>query len=64
MKYKTYTFRAYPNKTQANLIYLTFTMCRYMFNTLLRIVLDNFTFFANDNNIFEKEVKCKNGKSY
>ena len=43
MKYKTYTFRAYPNKTQVNLIYLTFTMCRYMFNILLGIVLDNFS---------------------
>ena len=43
MKYKTYTFRDYPNKTQANLIYLTFTMCRYMFNILLVIVLDNFS---------------------
>ena len=43
MKYKTYTFRAYPNKTQTSLIYLTFTMCRYMFNTFLSIVLDNFS---------------------
>ena len=43
MKYKTYTFRDYPNKTQANLIYLTFTTCRYMFNILLGIVLDNFS---------------------
>ena len=48
MKYKTYTFRAYPNKTQANLIYLTFTMCRYMFNTLLRIVLDNFSKYNSE----------------
>ena len=48
MKYKTYTFRAYPNKTQASLIYLTFTMCRYMFNTLLRIVLDNFSKYNSE----------------
>ena len=48
MKYKTYTFRAYPNKTQVNLIYLTFTMCRYMFNTLLRIVLDNFSKYNSE----------------
>ena len=48
MKYKTYTFRAYPNKTQANLIYLTFTMCRYMFNTLLSLVLDNFSKYNSE----------------
>ena len=48
MKYKTYTFRAYPNKTQVNLLYLTFTMCRYMFNTLLRIVLDNFSKYNSE----------------
>ena len=48
MKYTTYTFRAYPNKTQANLMYLTFTMCRYMFNTLLRIVLDNFSKYNSE----------------
>ena len=63
MKYKTYTFRAYPNKTQASLIYLTFTMCRYMFNTLLRIVLDNFSKYNTEvewclkNNVDFDEVK-------
>ena len=41
IKYKTFTFRAYPNKSQTNLIYLTFIMCRYMFNTLLSIELEN-----------------------
>ena len=48
MKYTTYTFRAYPNKTQASLMYLTFTMCRYMFNTLLRIVLDIFSKYNSE----------------
>ena len=48
MKYKTYTFRAYPNKTQANLFYLTFLMCRIMFNTLLAIVLDNFSKYNSE----------------
>ena len=48
MKYKTYTFRAYPNKTQANLFYLTFLMCRIMFNTLLKIVLDNFSKYNSE----------------
>ena len=43
MKFKTYTFRAYPNKTQEKLIYLTFSMCRLMYNTLLKLVLDNFS---------------------
>ena len=59
MKYKTYTFRAYPNKTQASLIYLTFTMCRYMFNTLLRIVLDNFSKYNS-----EVEWCLKNKKDF
>ena len=59
MKYKTYTFRAYPNKTQANLIYLTFTMCRYMFNTLLRIILDNFSKYNS-----EVEWCLKNKKDF
>ena len=59
MKYKTYTFRAYPNKTQANLIYLTFTMCKYMFNTLLRIVLDNFSKYNS-----EVEWCLKNKKDF
>ena len=59
MKYKTYTFRAYSNKTQANLIYLTFTMCRYMFNTLLRIVLDNFSKYNS-----EVEWCLKNKKDF
>ena len=59
MKYKTYTFRAYPNKTQTSLIYLTFTMCRYMFNTLLRIVLDNFSKYNS-----EVEWCLKNKKDF
>jgi hypothetical protein len=41
MQYRTYTFRAYPNKSQQNLMYLTFAMCRTMYNTLLKFVLDN-----------------------
>ena len=48
MKYKTYTFRAYPNKAQANLMYLTFRMCRYMYNTMLRIVLDNYSKYNSE----------------
>ena len=69
MKYKTYTFRAYPNKTQANLLYLTFLMCRIMFNTLLAIVLDNFSKYnseveyclANNKN-FDEEKFSKSHK--
>ena len=69
MKYKTYTFRAYPNKTQANLFYLTFLMCRIMFNTLLAIVLDNFSKYnseveyclANNKN-FDEEKFSKSHK--
>ena len=59
MKYKTYTFRAYPNKTQANLFYLTFLMCRIMFNTLLAIVLDNFSKYNS-----EVEYCLANNKSF
>ena len=59
MKYKTYTFRAYPNKTQANLFYLTFLMCRFMFNTLLAIVLDNFSKYNS-----EVEYCLANNKSF
>ena len=69
MKYKTYTFRAYPNKTQTNLFYLTFLMCRIMFNTLLKIVLDNFSKYnseveyclANNKN-FDEEKFAKSHK--
>ena len=49
MKYRTYTFRAYPNKTQQKLLYLTFTMCRIMYNTLLKIVLENYSKFCKEN---------------
>ena len=59
MKYKTYTFRAYPNKTQANLFYLTFLMCRFMFNTLLAIVLDNFSKYNS-----EVEYCLENNKTF
>ena len=59
MKYKTYTFRAYPNKTQTNLFYLTFLMCRIMFNTLLAIVLDNFSKYNS-----EVEYCLANNKSF
>ena len=48
IKYKTFTFRAYPNKSQTNLIYLTFIMCRYMFNTLLSIELENLKKYNNE----------------
>lgn len=48
MKYITHTFRAYPNKTQQNLINLTFLMCRNMYNTLLRIVFDNYNLFISE----------------
>lgn len=56
MKYKTYTFRAYPNKTQAKLIDLTFIMCRLMFNTMLKIVFDNYSKY-----VYEKEKCLENG---
>ena len=48
MQYRTYTFRAYPNKSQQNLINLTFIMCRIMYNTLLRIVLDNYSKYNSE----------------
>ena len=48
MKYKTFTFRAYPNKTQTALFYLTFSMCRLMFNTLLRLVLNYYSLFCSE----------------
>ena len=69
MKYKTYTFRAYPNKTQANLFYLTFLICRIMFNTLLAIVLDNFSKYNSEveyclanNKTFDEEKFSKSHK--
>ena len=69
MKYKTYTFRAYPNKTQTNLFYLTFLMCRFMFNTLLAIVLDNFSKYNSEveyclenNKTFDEEKFSKSHK--
>ena len=46
MQYKTYTVRAYPNKSQQKLIYLTFLMCKIMFNTLFSIVLNNYKEFV------------------
>ncbi len=58
MKYVTYTYRAYPNKTQANLINLTFLMCKTMYNTLLKLVLDNYS-----NYISEVERCLKNGNN-
>lgn len=42
MQYKTYTFRAYPNKTQEQLMYLTFTMCRTIYNSMLKAILKNY----------------------
>ena len=63
MKYKTYTFRAYPNKTQIKLINLTFIMCKTMYNTLLKIVLNNYSNYINEmeyclkNNIYFDEGK-------
>ena len=69
MQYRTYTFRAYPNKTQQNLINLTFVMCRTMYNTLLRIVLDNYSKFCtqnetclNNNVNFDEEAFAKENK--
>ena len=59
MKYKTYTFRAYPNKTQQKLFYLTFLMCKTIFNTMLRIVLDNYIKYNS-----EVERCLKNGITF
>lgn len=50
MKYITYTFRAYPNKSQEKLIDLTFYMCRTMYNTILKLVLDNYNIFCTELN--------------
>lgn len=51
MNFITYTCRAYPNKAQTSLIDLTFKMCKIMYNTLLKIVLDNYSSFINTVNI-------------
>lgn len=51
MTYRTYTFRAYPNKTQQSLINLTFCMCRTMYNTLLKIVTNNYSKFCIQNEL-------------
>ena len=59
MKYKTYTFRVYPNKTQQKLFYLTFLMCKTIFNTMLRIVLDNYIKYNS-----EVEICLKNGITF
>ena len=47
MQYKTYTFRAYPNKTQEQLMYLTFTMCRTIYNSMLKAILKNHLIVKN-----------------
>jgi len=69
MKYKTYTFRAYPNKTQEKLFYLTFIMCKTMYNTLLKLILDNYSLFCsklqeslNNNENFNEEIFSKSHK--
>ena len=69
MKYKTYTFRAYPNKTQEKLINLTFLMCKIMYNKLLGIVLDNYSEYVievekclNNNENFDEEKFSKSHK--
>ena len=55
MQYKTYTCRAYPNKTMAALLDLTFVMCRKMFNTLLNIELSNYSeFISTSKNCFNR----------
>lgn len=48
MKYKTYTFRAYPNKTQQKKMELTFVMCRLMFNKLLIYENNNYKTYKNE----------------
>ncbi len=54
-KYLTYEYRIYPNKKQKELILLTFKMCRYMYNTLLREKADIFSQFVNYSNICIKK---------
>lgn len=58
MQYKTYTFRAYPNKTQEQLMYLTFTMCRTIYNSMLKAILKNYSSY-----IYEVEKCISNEKS-
>ena len=48
MKYKTYTLRAYPNKTQQKKMELTFVMCRLMFNKLLIYENNNYKTYKNE----------------
>ena len=59
MQYKTYTFRAYPNKTQEQLMYLTFTMCRTIYNSMLKAILKNYSSY-----IYEVEKCISNEKSF
>lgn len=56
-KFLTYEYRIYPNKKQKELISLTFLMCRYMYNTLLKMKAEIFNQFINySNECYKKEV--------
>lgn len=54
-KFLTYEYRIYPNKKQRELISLTFMMCRYMYNTLLRKKAEIFKEFVK----YSKECQRK-----
>ncbi len=54
-KFLTYEYRIYPNKKQKELILLTFKMCRYMYNTLLKEKADIFHQFVEYSNDCQKK---------
>lgn len=68
MKYITNTVRAYPNKSQEELMDLNFKMCRLMYNTLLKYVFSLYLLFKDeqknslnfDPKIFSKSHKIPN----
>lgn len=54
-KFLTYEYRIYPNKKQREQIGLTFKMCRYMYNTLLKKKADIYNQFVE----YSKECQEK-----
>ena len=59
-KYKTYKYRIYPNKKQKEKMQLTFKMCRYMYNTLLRKKVEIYNEFVRySKKCEEKEINLE-----
>lgn len=64
VKYLTYEYRIYPNKKQRELISLTFKMCRYMYNTLLKLKADIFNQFISYSNECYKNQENVDEKTF